>query len=119
MPVNENALRGLLGLCQRAGCLKSGTDMAVNAIRAGKARLAVVDEEASGNTKKRISDACIYYHVPLQELPPDLLGGATGKSGRMAAAVTDAGFAAKIGALLKQNQAKIDDPGVQASNGEV
>ena len=34
--MNEAALRGLLGLCQRAGKLQSGGDMALAAIRSGK-----------------------------------------------------------------------------------
>ena len=119
MPENEKAFFGLLGLCQRAGCLKSGADMAVAAVRSGKARLVLADGEAAPNTKKKLSDACIYYRVPLLLLPPGLLEAAIGKSGRMAAAVTDAGFAARLTALHEKNQAKIDDPGVQASNGEV
>ena len=36
--MNEAALRGLLGLCQRAGKLQSGGDMALAAIRSGTAR---------------------------------------------------------------------------------
>ena len=36
--MNEAALRGLLGLCQRAGKLQSGGDMVLAAIRSGKAR---------------------------------------------------------------------------------
>ena len=67
--MNEVALRGLLGLCQRAGKLQSGGDMALAAIRSGKARVAVVDAQASANTVKKITDACIYYHVPLLTLP--------------------------------------------------
>ena len=72
--MNEAALRGLLGLCQRAGKLQSGGDMALAAIRSGKARVAVVDAQASANTVKKITDACIYYHVPLLTLPDGLLG---------------------------------------------
>ena len=76
--MNETALRGLLGLCQRAGKLQSGGDMALAAIRSGKARVAVVDAQASANTVKKITDACIYYHVPLLTLPDGLLGAACG-----------------------------------------
>ena len=126
MARNENALRGLIGLCQRAGKLQSGTDMAIAAIRADKGRLALVDGQASENTVKKMTDACIYYHVPSVMLPAGLLGAATGKDGRMAAAVTDAGFALRLQAICAerdsaihmQKQTKSNDPGVQASNDE-
>ena len=100
--MNEAALRGLLGLCQRAGKLQSGGDMALAAIRSGKARVAVVDAQASANTVKKITDACIYYHVPLLTLPDGLLGAACGREGRMLAAVCDAGFASRLQMLMTE-----------------
>lgn len=96
---NDSALRGLLGLCQRAGRLQSGTDLTVSAIRTGKAALVLTDAEASENTVKKITDACIYYRVPHLVLPAGLLGNALGREGRMTAAVTDAGFAARLQAM--------------------
>ena len=93
------ALRGMLGLCQRAGRLQSGTDAAVAAIRGGTCFLALVDAGAAENTKKKITDACIYCHVPYLVLPAGLLESATGKEGRMTAAVTEAGFAARLRAM--------------------
>lgn len=101
MPANDlNALRGLLGLCKRAGKLQSGVDITVSAIRAGKAHLALIDEGVTPNTVKKISNACIYYHVPLLTLPKDMLGAAVGQDSRMAAAVTDAGFAARMQSMI-------------------
>lgn len=102
---NEAALRGLLGLCQRAGKLQSGGDMALSAVRGGKARTALVDADASANTVKKITDACIYYHVPLLTLPAGMLGSACGHEGRMIAAICDAGFAARIQSLMTDAEA--------------
>jgi len=102
MEKNENALRGMLGLCQRAGMLQSGTDVALTAIRNGKCRLALIDADASENTVKKITDACIYYHAPYLVLGPGLLGQACGRDGRMTAAVTEAGFAARLQALAAE-----------------
>ena len=126
MANKEKALQGMLGLCQRAGKLQSGTDIALTALRGGKGRLILLDEQASENTMKKVTDACIYYHAPWVQLPAGLLGAATGKDGRMAAAVTDAGFAARLQAICaeedsashKQKPTKSNDPGVQASNDE-
>lgn len=101
---NENALRGLLGLAQRAGRLQTGGDIAIAAVKTGKAVIALVDESASENTVKKISDACIYYHVPLYHLPEGLLEMSCGRSGRVVAALTDAGFAAKIQSILSEEE---------------
>ena len=100
---NEDRLRGLLGLCQRAGKMQSGADQVLNAIRSGSCRLALIDQAAAQNTVKKVTDACIYYHVPHAFVPEGLLGEATGLDGRMTAAVTDAGFAGRIGELAEHN----------------
>ena len=104
MASDAQALRGILGLCQRSGKLQSGTDTVIRSIRSGACRLALIDGGAAANTVKKITDPCIYYRVPYLLLPPDILGEACGREGRMAAAVLDAGFAAKIAALNADNQ---------------
>ena len=99
---NESAVRGLLGLCQRAGKLQSGGDMALAAIRTGKACCALLDAGASANTAKKMTDSCAYYHVTLLLLPAGMLGSACGREGRMTAAVCDAGFASKLQTLMTE-----------------
>ena len=98
---NEDRLRGLLGLCQRAGKLQSGADQVMNAIRTGKCALALIDRDAAQNTVKKVTDACIYYHVPHAFAAAGLLGEATGREGRMTAAVLDPGFARSIAQLTE------------------
>ncbi|MBO4422745.1 MAG: ribosomal L7Ae/L30e/S12e/Gadd45 family protein, partial [Clostridia bacterium] len=86
-----------LGLCKKAGKLVSGTDMTVEAIREGRIRLALTSSDASGNTCKRIKDACAYRNVPYASLPYDRIriSDALGNSGSTAAVgITDGGFAA-------------------------
>ena len=97
---NTDRLHGLLGLAQRAGRLVTGMDNTLAAIRTGKAQLVLVDESAAENTGKKLTDACIYYHVPLLKLPQDLLSYATGRDGRMMGALTDRGFAEKVKGLM-------------------
>jgi len=99
----NNRLRGMLGLCQRAGGLQSGADQVVHAIRSGACRLALIDGDAAANTVKKITDSCIYYHVPYQLLPPGLLAEASGKDGRMIAAVTSEGFARRLETLIQES----------------
>ena len=99
--MNRPALN-LLGLCMRAGRLVSGEQAVLNAIRSGKARLVVVDAGASQNTQKMFADSCEYYDVARIMAPEGALGAAIGRPGRMAAAVTDEGFARRIQELSGQ-----------------
>ncbi|MBR5232475.1 MAG: ribosomal L7Ae/L30e/S12e/Gadd45 family protein [Clostridia bacterium] len=97
---NTERLRGILGLSQRAGRLVTGMDTTLSTVRTGKAVLVLLDESAAENTVKKLTDACIYYHVPLLKLPQDLLSYATGRDGRMMGALTDRGFAEKVKGLM-------------------
>ena len=78
---------GLLGLCSRSGQIILGADLALREIKAGRAALVLLDEGASDGTKKKISDACAFRHVPLHMLPEGELSRACGREDRMAAAV--------------------------------
>ena len=90
------AMLNMLGLCARAGKLITGEKACVQAIRAGSACVALLDGAASANAVKAMGDACASHEVPLVRTGEYQLGGAIGKSDRMAAVVTDAGMAAKI-----------------------
>ncbi|MBR4359784.1 MAG: ribosomal L7Ae/L30e/S12e/Gadd45 family protein [Clostridia bacterium] len=78
---------GLLGLACRAGQITLGAEMALAEIKGGRAGLVLLDADASDGTKKKITDACAYRGVPLHMLPAEELSRATGREGRMAAAV--------------------------------
>lgn len=52
-----------LGLAARAGKIVYGTQAVDQAIKRRKAKLVILDNGASHNTKKEIMDACAYYHV--------------------------------------------------------
>lgn len=90
----------LLGLCARAGRLKSGLDGCEQAVKRQGARLCLVDAGASGPSMKAMEDACRFAGARLYVLPAGALGHAIGKPGRMAAAVTDEGFATRLAQLL-------------------
>ena len=100
--MNEASARGLIGLCQRAGKLQTGADLTAKAIKNGSCRLALLDGGAAANTVKKITDACIYYHVPYCTLPEGLLETACGREGVRTAAVLDGGFAAKVRSLTEE-----------------
>lgn len=92
----------MLGLCARAGELVTGEKACLQAIRAGSARLALLDGAAAPNAVKAVSQACQAHGVALVRTGEFALGDAIGKPGRMAAVVTDAGFARRIEELSNQ-----------------
>ncbi|RZS92833.1 L7Ae/L30e/S12e/Gadd45 family ribosomal protein [Cuneatibacter caecimuris] len=104
MGQNSKAL-GLLGLAERAGKVASGEFSTEKMIRAGRARLVIVAETASDNTKKLFTDKCAYYKVPVVIcFDKETLGRAIGKEMRASAAVLDEGFAQAVLKKLKDEQ---------------
>ncbi|MBR3298801.1 MAG: ribosomal L7Ae/L30e/S12e/Gadd45 family protein [Clostridia bacterium] len=95
----EKRLMSAIGLCMKAGKLASGEFAAEKALKTG-GRLALVDENASDNTKKQWRDACEFRSVPILFVRE--LGAAIGKSARMCAVVTDGGFARMIASAAQK-----------------
>ncbi len=88
---------GTLGLAMKSGNVASGEFLTEQAIRAGTAKLVIVAEDASANTKKKFLNSCRYYHVPIAVFgDKDVLGNAIGKEFRASLAVLDQGFASSI-----------------------
>ena len=84
----------LLGLAAKAGRVVSGEFATEKAVKAGKARLVLVAGDASDNSKKKFSDMCAYYKVPIYLVgTKEELGGAIGKDYRASLGVTDDNFA--------------------------
>ena len=97
-----NKLLSMLGLCARAGRLVSGVQAVDIALKKGEAKIVLIDEDASENTKKQMSDACAHKKTPLITVSACSLGDAIGKPGRMIAAVTDQSFAGRILQLYQE-----------------
>lgn len=95
----------MLGMCMRAGKLITGEDACIKAIRAGTAKLALLDGSASPNARKALADACAYRSVPLLITEEGRFGEAIGKPGRKSGVTTDEGFAKAI-----TKQADADTP---------
>ncbi len=99
----QDRLCKMLGLAKKAGKLQCGTDVCCEAVRAKKAKLVLLSENAAPNTKKRVQNCCTYYHIACRVLPIDVdtLSHAVGASMSLAAvAVTDDGFARTIATQL-------------------
>lgn len=101
--MNEKQIYSLLGLAARARKIVTGEDLAVDAIRSGKAKLVILSADASDNTRSKISDKSAYYGIPVHEFGTRYeLGHAIGKEARVTLAIMDSGFAAKLSSLLEE-----------------
>jgi ribosomal protein L7Ae-like RNA K-turn-binding protein len=81
----------------RAGKLATGEEAVIQAVRSGKARLVIMAEDASPNTKKKVRDKCNHYNVTLAECFTRYeIGAAIGKEARVLVAVLDSGLAQLI-----------------------
>lgn len=92
----------LLGLAYRARKCSLGEDTIVKDIRQNNAKLVLTASDIGPRTLKKITDKCKSYDIPhiILEDDRDVLSHAIGKSGRVAIAILDDGFASKISSLL-------------------
>lgn len=93
----------MLGLAARARSIICGTDLSCDSVRNGSARLVLVAENASDNTKKRITNCCTFYECECRQIPVTTsdLGNSVGKSGAVSTvALTDQNFTKGIKKLL-------------------
>lgn len=95
--------QSLLGLANRARKIVSGEGLVVKEVQLKRAKLVLLAQDASENTKKKITDKCSYYHIPLLLVEDRYtLGQAIGKDARVVVAVTDDGFAKKLKEWVEQ-----------------
>lgn len=100
---NEKKILSLLGLAAKGRNLTGGENQVLDAIRSGNAKLVIIAENASDNTKKMFADKCAFYQVPIMIWGKgDELGHGTGHEYRISIAVTEKGLAEKIIALMDE-----------------
>ncbi len=89
-----NNILGMIGLAKKAGYLSSGTYMCETSIKSGISKLVIIAEDASSNTKKSITDSCIYRKVPCIEFSDMYnLGKFSGGGEKAVLSVNDEKFA--------------------------
>lgn len=87
----------LIGLATKAGKCVSGEFSTEKEIKSGRARLAIIAEDASDNTKKKFQNMCEFYKVDIRiYCDKDNLGHAMGKEFRASLAILDEGLAKGI-----------------------
>ena len=86
---------GAFGLARRAGKCQIGSEICVDLIRKNKAKLALIADDVSDNTKKKVLNACSFHNVECLNIGIGKyeLGSKLGKkSGITCAVITDEGF---------------------------
>ncbi len=98
----KDKIFSLLGLATRSRNVVSGEFTTEKALKAGNAKLVIIAEDASDNTKKMFSDMCIFRKVPIYYFgTKEELGHCMGKEMRSSLAITDAGFTTSIQKYLE------------------
>ena len=93
--MREEQMRGLMGLCVRAGQAIFGEESCVKALRGGQAAVLMMDGGISPAQAEKYARLCEREGVLLVKLPEGLLEQATGRPGK-AMAVRPGGFAEKF-----------------------
>ena len=97
-------LYNAIGLCMKAGKAQSGAFAAESTIRAGKAKLVLIESSASPATKDRYARMCEAHGVRLLEV--ETVGRAIGKDSRIVMAVTDPAFQKMIEGAMPNTDEK-------------
>ena len=93
--MDERKVRGLMGLCVRAGQGVFGEEGCRKAVTSGQCGILLADAGISENSRKRYEDLCKKAGIIMVVLPEGLLEDATGKPG-VAMAVRQGTFSEQL-----------------------
>ena len=92
--MDERRMKGLMGLCVRAGQAVFGEDACRRSVANGQCGILLADGDISESSRKRYEELCERTGTRMILLPPGLLAEATGKPG--------AAMAVKTGSFSEQ-----------------
>lgn len=105
--MKRNKIVSLAGMAAKAGKIASGEFSVEKAVKTGKGHLVILAEDASANTRKKFTNMCSYYGVPILFIESrEVLGRAIGRGFRASLAVLDEGFAKAMLDAEGQHQKK-------------
>ncbi len=91
---NTDKILFMLSIAAKAGKTSCGSFLAETAIKKNKAKLVIIADDASDNTKKQFNNMASYRKVPVLEYgTKSELGHFTGNEERSVVAVTDINLA--------------------------
>ncbi len=93
----KDKVLSMLGLAARSRNVVSGAFATEQTAKSGEARLVIIAEDASGNTRKKYDTMCDFYRVPSAVYGTKaVIGHSMRREERSVLAVTDEGFANSI-----------------------
>lgn len=99
--MKQNPALSMIGLCQKAGKVKSGETAVEIEVKKGTARLLIVAEDVSERTKKTYADMAAHHHIAIRVFgTKETLGSMLGKASRAALVITDEKMAAAVVAKM-------------------
>ncbi len=105
--MKQDNILSMLGLAKKAGQVVSGEFATEKAVKERKAKLVIIAEDASANTKKLFTNKCTYYEIPFYVYGNKVaLGAHIGTEMRTSVAVLDEGFA---NSLIKKISASTEE----------
>lgn len=116
---NRTKILSYISLATKAGKLLSGEFLTEKTVKEGKAKLVIVADDSSDNTKKMFTNMCTYYKVPIYFFGEKTeLGHAIGKEFRASLVLTDKGLADMVEKQLNINNDDIGEK-LQASSDDL
>lgn len=95
--MNKQKTLSYVGLGTKSRNVACGEFLTEKAVKEGRAYLVIVAEDASQNTKKKFTNMCDFYQVPIYfAATKEELGHAMGKEMRASLAFTDQGLARAV-----------------------
>lgn len=95
--MSQDSILSMIGLAKRAGKVVSGVFSTEKAVKENKAKLVIVSEDASNNTKKLFSNKCFFYKIPVIMYSDKVsLGHSIGQELRTSVGIIDEDFAKAI-----------------------
>ncbi len=92
-----NKIYGLLGICAKAGDIVSGTDITIQTVEKGKAKIVIVATDCSDKTIKNMKYVCEKNNVPIYIFGNiEQISKAIGKSNRGIIAIKNENLASEI-----------------------
>jgi len=103
--MQEERLKGFLGLATKAGKLVTGYNTCLDMIPRGKLKLVIIAKDVGENTKKKIGQKCESYGIPMRiGMGAADMSHACGKRDKGVFGITDKGFANSIIGLFDDDK---------------
>ena len=100
--MTNNKIYSFLGLAAKAGKVISGEEACERTIKAGKAKLVIVADDASDRTKRKFASICKQNVVEFKNFgEKEFLGKFIGKEARSVIAILGEEFAKHLGEMIE------------------